>query len=117
MRMKFGMNYEQRDIVLVPFPFTDLSTVKKRPVLVMSKTADNKLSEDLVTCAITSKNRKFSYSLIIDNENIEKGSLPVQSVILISKLFTIERGLVVNQIGKLDEETFEKVKKIFCEMI
>jgi mRNA interferase MazF len=115
--MKFGMNYEQRDILLVPFPFTDLSTIKKRPILVLSKTADNQLSEDLVTCAITSKHRNFPYSFAIDNRNIEEGSLPVKSTILISKLFTIERELVVNQIARVDKETFEKVKNIFYKMI
>ncbi|OLS25390.1 MAG: hypothetical protein HeimC2_18470 [Candidatus Heimdallarchaeota archaeon LC_2] len=111
------MNYEQRDIILVPFPFTDLSTIKKRPVLVLSKTTDNELSDDLLTCAITSKHRNFPYSIAIDDRNIEEGSLPVQSTILISKLFTIERGLVVNQIARLDIKTFEKKKKIFYDMI
>lgn len=102
MRMKFGMNYEQRDIVLVPFPFTDLSTVKKRPVLVLSKTNDNEVSEDLITCAITSKHRSSTHSLIIDNQNIDEGSLPVQSTILISKLFTIEKTLLLGQIARLE---------------
>ncbi|MCE7736059.1 MAG: type II toxin-antitoxin system PemK/MazF family toxin [Candidatus Heimdallarchaeota archaeon] len=111
------MNYEQRDIVLVPFPFTDLSTVKKRPVLVLSKTTDNELSEDLITCAITSKLSSSIHSLIIDNQNIDEGSLPVQSTILISKLFTIEKTLILNQIARLDEKTFENVKKLFCDLI
>ncbi len=115
--MKSGMNYKQGDILLVPFPFTDLSTTKKRPVLVLSKTTDNELSEDLITCAITSKHRAFSYSIVIDNNNIEDGSLPVKSTILTSKLFTIEKGLVLNQIAKLDDQTLEKVRKLFCEMI
>lgn len=67
--------------------------------------------------AITSKHRNFAYSFVIDNRNIEEGSLPVQSTILISKLFTIESGLVINQIARLDIKTFEKIKKIFYEMI
>ena len=117
MRMRSGMNYEQGDILLVPFPFTDLSSTKKRPVLVMSKTEDNQISEDLVTCAMTSKQRNFTYSLEIDNKDLEKGSLPIRSTILISKLFTIEKGLVLKKIAQLDGKTMKQVRIKFCKMI
>lgn len=50
-KTRFGMNiYRQRDIVLVPFPFSDLSTPKVRPVLVLSNDAYNRRTEDLLVC-------------------------------------------------------------------
>ena len=42
--------YRQRDIVLVPFPFSDLSTPNVRPVLVLSNDAYNRRTEDLLVC-------------------------------------------------------------------
>lgn len=46
--------YRQGDIVLIPFPYSDLSATKQRPVLVLSNTNYNKMQSDLVVAAITS---------------------------------------------------------------
>jgi mRNA interferase MazF len=115
--MRFGMNYSQGSILLVPFPFTDLSTSKKRPVLVLSKTNDNKITDDLVTCAITSKQKTTPYSLKINQNNLSEGTLPIESTILISKIFTIEKSLIIKELGKLDHKTLESVKVQFCEIV
>ncbi|MCL2284885.1 MAG: type II toxin-antitoxin system PemK/MazF family toxin [Firmicutes bacterium] len=48
------MTYSQGDILLIPIPFTDLSTSKKRPVLVLSNSDYNKTADDLIVAAITS---------------------------------------------------------------
>lgn len=48
------MTPRQRDIVLLPVPFTDLSAIKRRPVLVLSKNSHNRRSPDVVVAAITS---------------------------------------------------------------
>ena len=45
--------YKQRDIVLVPFPFSDLSGQKVRPVLILSNDAYNQQSADVVVCGLT----------------------------------------------------------------
>ena len=48
-------SFSQGDVVLVPFPFTDLSSVKQRPALVLSPERLNKVRPDLVLAAITSQ--------------------------------------------------------------
>ena len=48
------MMYKQGDILLIPFPFTDLSSTKQRPVLVLSNTKYNESNQDIVVAAITS---------------------------------------------------------------
>ncbi len=48
-------SFSQGDVVLVPFPFTDLSAIKQRPALVLSPDRSNKVRPDLVVAAITSQ--------------------------------------------------------------
>ena len=47
--------YKRGDVVLIPFPFTDLSTTKQRPALVISSEAFHQQGTDLLVCAITSQ--------------------------------------------------------------
>jgi len=58
--------YRQRDIVLVPFPFSDLSIQKVRPVLILSNDAYNQQSSDIVVCGLTTNLRPAPYSIIVD---------------------------------------------------
>jgi mRNA interferase MazF len=46
--------YKHGEIVLIPVPFSDLSSVKKRPVLIISNTSHNKTRNDIIVVAITS---------------------------------------------------------------
>jgi mRNA interferase MazF len=48
-------SFSQGDVVLVPFPFTDLSAIKQRPALVLSPDRSNEVRPDLVVAAITSQ--------------------------------------------------------------
>jgi len=57
-KMIAGMIFEQRDIVFVPFPFGDLTGIKKRPVLILSGKDYNSKNNDYICCAIT-KNKKM----------------------------------------------------------
>jgi mRNA interferase MazF len=50
-------DYEFGDVILVPFPFTDQTTSKKRPAAVVSSTTYNKMRPDLVFMAITSQTK------------------------------------------------------------
>lgn len=109
--------YEQRDIVKVPFPFSDLSNIRKRPVLIISKNEDNKIVDDIITCGITSNLKNTKYSVEIDNKDLEKGKIPIKSRIKIDKLFTVKQSIVEKKIAKINQETFEKVREEFCNMI
>ena len=58
------------DVVVVPFPFSDLSEAKRRPALVIADLA----GDDFILCQITSQNVKDSYSIPLDEEHFEAGS-------------------------------------------
>lgn len=109
--------YEQGEIVKVPFPFSDLSEIRKRPVLVISKDEDNKIFDDVITCGITSNLRTASHSVEITNDNLEKGKIPVKSRIKIDKLFTIKQSIIEKKIAKIDKLTLDKVKEEFYSLV
>ncbi len=109
--------YKQGEILIVPFPFSDLSSVKRRPVLVISKNLDNKTSYDLIVAGITSKLKDKKHSVLIDNSNLEKGEIPAQSMIKVNKLFSIEQSIVVKKVANINKEALSKVKKEFYSLI
>jgi mRNA interferase MazF len=108
--MKSGISFEQGEIVLIPFPFTDLTTSKQRPVLVLSKTQYNKKFKDFISCGITSNIKDVECSVLIDQEDLISGFLPVPSMIKVDKIFTLEKSLAIKSIGKIKPEIWKKVR-------
>ena len=99
-------------IVLVPFPFTDLSGEKVRPALVL---ADNDKEEDFLVCFITTVvSKKEKYGVWISNEDkyFKKTGLKASSVIRVSKIATLDKKVALGEIGELDLKIMHDVKKI-----
>lgn len=63
------------DVVVVLFPFSDLSKTKRRPAIVITELE----GEDVILCQITSKMTYDSYSIALENENFKEGSLKQKS--------------------------------------
>ena len=116
-KMISGTQYKQRDILLVPFPFSDLTETKQRPVLVLSKDIYNQSSEDIVTCGITSNLLEKKFAITITQKDLDEGFLIKTSNIRVDKLFTLEKSIVRKKIGKISQKTFEKVKEEFFRIM
>lgn len=103
------MTYKQWDIVLVPLPFTDLSSTKKRPALVISPENYNK-GHDIViqflTSNITATPNPGDYLL---TEWKESG-LPKASMLRM-KFATVQTGIVVKKIAHLSPPDLKALKK------
>src|SRR2546428_10329641 len=91
--MPFTTRCKRGDIVLVPFPFTDLSSSKRRPALVISPDAFNDQMQDLVVAAITSQ-LAADHAITIEESDCVDGALPKTSVVKLAKVFTIHSTLV-----------------------
>ena len=115
--MKSGIAFKQGDIVMVPFPFSDLSRIRKRPVLVLSKSAYLNECDDVITCGITSNLKDSKYSVLINNSDLIEGNIPLESRIKADKLFTLEQGIIIKKIGRINKEIFNKVKREFIDLI
>lgn len=103
---------EQRDIFLVPFPYSDFSDRKVRPVLILSKDTFNTTSEDVIICAITSTLSKDPYSLLITSKDLEEGHLFMTSAVKMENILKIDKKLLIKKIGKLKKDAFSNVIKI-----
>ena len=106
----------QRDILLVPFPFSDQSGKKVRPVLVLSNNNFNRFGEDIVVCAITSNLKQTRYSTLIDETNLETGKLHEKSLVKVDSLLKVNKNLIIKNIGTLNKTTFQKVKNILRDI-
>lgn len=110
--MKGGTNIEQRSIILVPFPFSDLSSAKKRPALVISNTEFNRKNEDVVCCLITS-NPNVKSAIKIANSDMESGFLEFDSSVKPYRLFAVSKTIVYKNLGKLNRG---KTKSVINEI-
>ena len=100
---------KQRDIVLIPFPFSDQSGIKVRPALILSNDVFNKTSQDLVVCAITTLDKSGKYMHIIDSNDLEEGVLYQKSVIKTESILRIDKSLIIKSIATVNTTTFSAV--------
>ena len=104
-----GTKYRQKDIVLVPFPYSDLSRAKRRPVLIISNDRYNEKFKDVLVCVITSNLRKDAYSVELTDDDLEIGVLPETSLVKAHKLFTIDQGKILRKYSTVKDDHFAKV--------
>lgn len=106
--------YSQGQVVLIPFPFTDLTTTKQRPAIILSSNAYNRTHHDVILAAITSQvpvHLKPDEYLLSGN-NQKMAGLPKPSIIKLGKVVTIDQRLIRKTLGKLSPDTMKKAKEI-----
>lgn len=105
--MQSMINYKKWEVILVPFPFTDLTTIKKRPALIISHNDYNK-ADNLVIALITSNIRENNedYKIVKWSE----AGFPKESVIRM-KFATVDKSIIVKKLGKLKKEDIDSFKE------
>jgi mRNA interferase MazF len=98
------------DVVVVPFPFSDLTNAKRRPALVLAELPKN----DFILCLITSQAANESYTTLIENNDFETGSLTKTSYAKSNRVFTANEQLIAYKAGKL---TTEKTNEVIAKLI
>ncbi|MCG8372723.1 MAG: type II toxin-antitoxin system PemK/MazF family toxin [Balneolales bacterium] len=101
------------DIVVVPFPFSDLSSVKRRPAFVITDLGE----EDVFLCQITSKAHKNKFSISIETQDFKSGSLNKTSNIRPDKIFTCSRNIILYKIGSLHEQATRNVINSITDLV
>lgn len=85
------------DVVVLPFPFSDLSQAKRRPALVLASFP----SGDAILCQITSQGVKDEHAVALDDTAFAEGGLPKASNVRPNKLFTAHESLILYRAGRL----------------
>ncbi|MBI5803815.1 type II toxin-antitoxin system PemK/MazF family toxin [Candidatus Pacearchaeota archaeon] len=100
--------YEQKEIVLTPFPYTDLTSYKNRPALIISNSNLNK-TEDKICCLITSVVTKDGIE--IEKKFLKEGKLPFRSWIKPFRIFTINEKIIKKKLCKVSDEFYNLILK------
>lgn len=109
-------NYERGDIVLVPFPFSNQTTTKKRPAVVISSNLYNEISQDVIIMAITSRIEQTNEIGETFIENWESAGLLKPSTVK-PAISTIESNLVLKKLGKLSPRDLASLDNILKSLI
>jgi mRNA interferase MazF len=99
--------------VLVPFPFSDLSSTKQRPVLVL---AAPDAYGDFLAVAVTSRTH-HSNAFAIDPKELNSGALPTASWVRTDRVVTLNASLVRKVFGSASERLLEQVVRAVCERL
>ncbi len=101
--------YEQMDIVLMPFPYSDLTGSKQRPALIISNKNLNN-TEDRICCLITSNKPKDG--VLISNNFVKNGKLPFESWLKPQRLFTINEKIIKKKLCTITENFHDEILKV-----
>jgi mRNA interferase MazF len=101
------------DVVVLPFPQTNLQPGKRRPALVVADLQGN----DLILCQITSQAHRDFYSVELDQVDFQTGKLSTRSFIRPNRLFTVEQSIVLYSAARVTtvklDETLAKLRQLF----
>jgi mRNA interferase MazF len=99
------------DIVLLPFPFTDLSGLKNRPALILVD------GESDITVSFITTQLKWQEDFDIKIEPTLTNGLKRTSLVRLSKLATIDKDLVLGELGKLSQDELNNVDRSLVRIL
>lgn len=102
------------DVVILLFPFSDLSSSRKRPAVVVAKLS----GDDLILAQITSSVvRSDEYAVVLEAPDFKQGQLPISSLIKPNKLFTADKSIIFSKVGSLHEEKIKEVQDLLVHIM
>jgi len=93
------------DVVIIPFPFSNLSASKRRPALVLADLP----GDDIILCQITSQQTKDIFAVPLLTTDLISGYLPIDSYIRPTCIFTADKSIIIRQAGKVNNNIIYKV--------
>ena len=100
-------------VVLVPFPFFDLSQAKLRPAVAIASVGRG----DWILCQITSNSYGDSRAIALTNASFATGELHRVSYARSGKLFTANRNLIKTQVGVLNPDSFRQIVEMIIDIV
>ncbi len=101
------------DIVVVPFPFSDLSSSKRRPALVLAEIQ----GDDIILCQITSQTSSDPNAILLSDSDFSHGKLLSISYIRPTRIFTADKNIILRKAGNLKQGYFDSVIDRLVEIL
>jgi len=101
------------DVIVVPFPFSDLTRAKRRPALIVAELD----GDDLILCQITSRQVEDGYAISLDEVDFESGTLKQESNVRPNRIFTADRHIILYCAGHLKREKTDSVTDKIVEIL
>jgi len=102
--------FKRGELLLVPFPFTDLSAAKRRPVVALTA-SDN--YGDFIALPVTSR-PQTRHGIPLASADLVRGRLPAPSWIRTDRIVTLNGTLVVKSIGQVNDRIIDRAVEQFC---
>lgn len=108
---------DQGEIVLIPVPFTDLSSRKRRPVIVISNDSYNRQTADVIVVAMTSNPAPTEYSFTILSSDLVRGNLNHPSKVRVDKIYTLSQSIIVKSFGQVNKAVLTRISQALQELV
>ena len=105
--------FEAGALVLLPFPFSDATTVKRRPVLALTRPDEY---GDFIGMAVSSR-AHHANSVPLRDDSLQEGYLPKASWIRVDRVVTLNAGLVIKIVAKTKADVHRQAVGDLCEML
>lgn len=110
---KFIENLFKGDVISIPFPFSDASTIKRRPAVIIAESDSN----NILVCPITSKSGR-DYEITLEDQDFRVGKLDLSPCYIRPNIIaTLSKSNVIRQIGKLKDEKLNELISRILEII
>ena len=108
---------QQRDLLLVPFPFSDQTGKKVRPVIIVSTDEFNKNSEDVIVVGVTSNISKNRYTVNLTKSSLDEGTLFTDCSVKVENILRLDKELIIKKIGRINKDTLIEIVNKLNEII
>lgn len=100
------MKYYQGDIILLPYPYSDLSHTKQRPAVIISKNSINK--QTYIVAKITSVIRGDNFSFPFDPADIDR-ELKYESEVRTNEVFTVNPVIIIKKFASFNRGAIKRL--------
>ena len=106
----------QGEIVLIPVPFTDLTSMRRRPVIVISNDSYNANAPDMIVVAMTSNPSASAHSFMISSADLVSGKLNRPGKVRVDKIYTLAQSIAVKTFGKVSDAVRDRIRQVLGEL-
>ncbi len=101
------------DVVVLPFPFSDLSESKRRPALVLAVPDE----QDVILAMVTSRARSDAHAVPVASSDFASGALQHDSYVRANRLFTADSRIILYLAGTLSSDKLDQVTARVIELL